>query len=160
VPFDEIAPIVGRTPTAARKLASRARRRVQGEAPAPDPDLARQWVVVDAFFAAAREGDFDALVAVLDPDVVLRSDGGLSQPDASVVVRGAEAVASRAMSFARLSPYVRAALVNGAAGVVVAPEGRPFSVMGFTVRDGRVVAIDALADPERLAALDLTVLDD
>jgi RNA polymerase sigma factor (sigma-70 family) len=160
VPFDEIAPIVGRTPTAARKLASRARRRVQGEAPAPDPDLARQRVVVDAFFAAAREGDFDALVAVLDPDVVLRSDGGLSQPDASVVVRGAEAVASRAMTFARLSPYVRTALVNGAAGVVVAPEGRPFSVMGFTVRDGLVVAIDALADPERLAALDLTVLDD
>ena len=160
VPFDEIAPIVGRTPTAARKLASRARHRVQGEAPAPDPDLARQRVVVDAFFAAAREGNFDALVSVLDPDVVLRSDGGVSHPDASVVVRGAEAVAGRAMTFARLSPYVRPALVNGAAGVVVAPEGRPFSVMGFTVRDGRVVAIDALADPERLAALDLTVLDD
>ena len=97
---------------------------------------------------------------MLDPDVVLRSDGGVSHPDASVVVRGAEAVAGRAMTFARLSPYVRPALINGAAGVVVAPEGRPFSVMGFTVRDGRVVAIDALADPERLAALDLTVLDD
>ena len=160
VPFDEIAPMVGRSPTAARQLASRARRRVRGEAPAPDPDLARQREVVDAFFAAAREGDFDALVAVLDPDVVLRSDGGVRRPAASIVVHGAEAVASRALTFAGLSPHVQPALVNGAAGVVVAPRGRLFSVMGFTVRDGRIVAIDSLADPERLSRLDLQILDD
>jgi RNA polymerase sigma-70 factor, ECF subfamily len=159
VPFDEIGPMVGRSPAAARQLASRARRRVQGEAPAPDPDLGRQREVVDAFFAAAREGDFEALVAVLDPDVVLRSDGGAARPAATHVVHGAEAVARRAMTFARLSPFVRPALVNGAAGVVVAPRGRPFSVMAFTVRNGRIVAIDGLADPERLKELDLTVLD-
>jgi len=159
VPFDDIAPMVGRTPTAARQLASRARRRVQGAATVPDADLTRQREVVDAFFAAARGGDFDALVAVLDPDVVLRSDGGTLRPSASIVVRGAEAVASRALMFAELSPYVRPALVNGVAGVVVAPRGQPFSVMGFTVAGGRIVAIDALSDPERLRALDLTVLD-
>jgi len=159
VPFDEIGPMVGRSPAAARQLASRARRRVQGEAPAPDPDLGRQREVVDAFFAAAREGDFEALVAVLDPDVVLRSDGGAARPAATHVVHGAEAVARRAMTFARLSPFVRPALVNGAAGVVVAPRGRPFSVMAFTVRNGRIVAIDGLADPDRLKELDLTVLD-
>jgi RNA polymerase sigma-70 factor (ECF subfamily) len=159
VPFDEIGPMVGRSPAAARQLASRARRRVQGEAPAPDPDLGRQREVVDAFFAAAREGDFEALVAVLDPDVVLRSDGGAARPAATHVVHGAEAVARRAMTFARLSPFVRPALVNGAAGVVVAPRGRPFSVMAFTVRNGKLVAIDGLADPERLKELDLTVLD-
>jgi RNA polymerase sigma-70 factor, ECF subfamily len=160
VPFDEIGPMVGRSPTAARQLASRARRRVQGEAPRPNPDLARQREVVDAFFAAAREGDFEALVAVLDPDVVLRSDGGAKRPAATAVVHGARAVAERAMMFARLAPYVRPALVNGAAGVVVVPGGRLFSVMGFTVADGRIVAIDALGDPERLRELDLTVLDD
>ena len=159
VPFDEIAPMVGRTPAAARQLASRARRRVRGTAPAPDPDLARQREVVDAFFAAARGGDFDALVAVLHPDVVLRSDGGTKRPGATIEVHGAENVARRAMTFARLSPYVRPALVNGAAGVVVAPRGVPFSVMGFTVAVGRIVAIDSLADPERLRELDLTVLD-
>ena len=160
VPFDEIGAMLGRSPAAARQLASRARRRVRGEAPAPDPDLGRQREVVDAFFAAAREGDFEALVAVLDPDVVLRSDGGAARPAASHVVHGAEAVARRAMTFARLAPFVRPALVNGAAGVVVAPRGRPFSVMAFTVRNGRIVAIDGLADPDRLKELDLTVLDD
>jgi RNA polymerase sigma factor (sigma-70 family) len=160
VPFDEIAPMVGRSSEATRQLASRARRRVQGEAPPPDPDLTRQREVVDAFFAAAREGDFDALVAVLDPDVVLRSDGGTARPGATHVVHGAEAVARRAMTFARLSPFVRPALVNGAAGVVVAPRGRPFSVLAFTVRNGKIVAIDGLADPDRLKELDLTVLDD
>jgi RNA polymerase sigma factor (sigma-70 family) len=160
VPFEEIGPMVDRSPAAARQLASRARRRVQGEAPPPDPDLARQREVVDAFFAAAREGDFDALVAVLHPDVVLRSDGGTARPGATHVVHGAEAVGRRAMTFARLSPFVRPALVNGAAGVVVAPRGRPFSVMAFTVRDGKIVAIDGLADPDRLKDLDLTVLDD
>jgi RNA polymerase sigma-70 factor, ECF subfamily len=159
VPFEEIAPMVGRSPAAARQLASRARRRVRGEAPVPDPDLSRQREVVDAFFAAAREGDFEALVAVLDPDIVLRSDGGAARPDATVVVRGARAVAERALTFARLAPYVRPALVNGAAGVVVAPGGRPFSVMAFTVNEGKVVAIDALSDPTRLKELDLTVLE-
>jgi RNA polymerase sigma factor (sigma-70 family) len=159
VPFDEIAPMVGRTPTAARKLASRARRRVQGEATVPDADLTRQREVVDAFFAAARGGDFDALVAVLDPDVVLRADGGTLRPSDTRVVRGAEQVARRALMFAGLSPYVRPALVNGVAGVVVAPHGQPFSVMGFTVVGGTIVAIDALSDPERLRELDLTVLD-
>ena len=158
VPFDEIAPRVGRSPTAARQLASRARRRVQGEAPAPDTDVARQREVVDAFFAAARDGDFEALVAVLDPDIVLRADGGAARPDASAVVRGAREVASRAMTFRRLAPFVRPALINGVAGVVVAPEGHVVSVMAFTVASGRVVAIDALADPERLRTLDLTVL--
>jgi RNA polymerase sigma factor (sigma-70 family) len=160
VPFDEIAPMIDRSPTAARQLASRARRRVQGEAPAPDPDLARQREVVDAFFAAAHEGDFEALVAVLDPDVVLRADGGVGRPEITAVVHGAEAVARRASRYAHLAPYVRPALINGVAGVVVTPRGRPFSVMAFTVRNGKVVAIDALSDPARLAELDLTVLED
>jgi RNA polymerase sigma-70 factor, ECF subfamily len=159
VPFDEIGPMVGRSPTAARQLASRARRRVQGSAPSPDSDLAEQRRVVDAFFAAARDGDFEGLLAVLHPDVVTRSDGGPKRRRGSVEVRGAEAVAARAMRFARLAPYVRPALVNGAAGVVVAPRGRPFAVMGFTVAGGRIVEIDALVDPERLSRLDLTILD-
>jgi Sigma-70, region 4 len=139
VPFDEIAPMVGRSPAAARQLASRARRRVQGEAPAPDPDLSRQREVVDAFFAAAR--------------------GGEARPSATAVVHGAQAVAARASKYAQLTPHVRPALVNGAAGAVVAPRGRIFSVMAFTVRDGKIVAIDALSDPARLSELDLRVLD-
>jgi RNA polymerase sigma-70 factor (ECF subfamily) len=157
VPFDEIAGMVDRSPAAARQLASRARRRVQGAAPAPDADLAAQRRVVDAFFAAARDGDFEALVAVLHPDVVSRGDGG---PGASAVTRGAREVAERALTYARLAPFVRPALVNGAAGAVVAPRGEPFSVMGFTVVGGRIVEIDAITDPERLRALDLAVLDD
>jgi RNA polymerase sigma factor (sigma-70 family) len=157
VPFEEIAGMVDRSPAAARQLASRARRRVQGAAPVPDADLAAQRRVVDAFFAAARDGDFDALVAVLHPDVVSRGDGG---PGASAVVRGAREVAGRALTFARLAPFVRPALVNGAAGAVVAPRGEPFSVLGFTVVGGRIVEIDAITDPERLRALDLAVLDD
>ncbi|MGZ6643387.1 MAG: sigma-70 family RNA polymerase sigma factor [Solirubrobacteraceae bacterium] len=157
VPFDEIADMVDRSPAAARQLASRARRRVQGAAPVPDADLASQRRVVDAFFAAARDGDFEALVAVLHPDVVSRGDGG---PGASAVARGARAVAARALTFARLSPFVRPALVNGAAGVVVAPHGEPFSVMGFTVVGGKIVEIDAITDPARLRELDLAVLDD
>jgi RNA polymerase sigma factor (sigma-70 family) len=161
LPFDEVAGTMGRSPAAVRQLASRARRRVQGTAAVPDRDLSGQRAVVDAFFAAAREGDFDALVAVLDPDIVLRSDGGVLRPAASVVLRGAAAVAGQALTYARLSPFVRPALVNGAAGVVVAPGGRPASIMGFTVAGGKIVAIDAIADPERLRALDLdlTVLD-
>jgi RNA polymerase sigma-70 factor (ECF subfamily) len=160
VPFDEIAVIVGRSPAAARQLASRARRRVQGTTTAPDADMARQREVVDAFFAAARGGDFDALVAVLDPDVVLRSDGGVLRPHATAFLRGAPAVAAQALTFARLAQSVRPALVNGAAGVVVVPGGRPFAVMGFTVRGGKIVAIDALTDPDRLKNLDLAFLDD
>jgi RNA polymerase sigma factor (sigma-70 family) len=158
VPFAEIGPIVGRSPAAARQLASRARRRVRGAATVPDPDPARQREVVDAFLAAAREGDFDALVAVLDPDVVLRAD--LGPAGGSREVRGAAAVAGQASTYARLDLLVRPALVNGAAGAVSTLGGEPFSVGGFTVRDGKIVGIDLLADPERLRHLDLAVLDD
>jgi RNA polymerase sigma factor (sigma-70 family) len=153
VPFAEIAPIVGRSPAAARQLASRARSRVRGAAPAPEADLGRQREVVDAFLAATRSGDFDALLAVLDPDVVLRADSGAA--GTSRVVRGARAVAGQALTFSQFAPFARPALVNGAAGLVTAPGGRPLSVMGFTVRRGKVVEIDLLADPERLGRLDL-----
>jgi RNA polymerase sigma factor (sigma-70 family) len=159
VPFEDIAPIVGRSPTAARQLASRARRRVQGATPTPDPDVALQREVVNAFIAAAREGDFDGLLAVLDPDVVLRADRPVPAT-APREVRGAEKVASQALMFARLSPAGRPALVNGAAGVVVAPGGRPFAVLGFTVSGGKIVAIDVIADPARVGRLDLALLDD
>jgi RNA polymerase sigma factor (sigma-70 family) len=158
VPFDEIAPIVDRSPTAARQLASRARRRLQGTPTVPDADLVSQRRVVDAFLAAARDGDFEGLLAVLDPDAVLRADAGALP--LSREVRGARAVAAGAMQFAPLARAGRAALVNGAAGLVAAPEGRPFSVLGFTIAGGRIVEIDVLADPERLRAIDLTVLDD
>ena len=160
VPFEEIAPMIERSPAAARQLASRGRRRVQGQAPAPDPDRTRQREVVDAFFAAARDGDFDALVAVLDPDVVLRSDGGPARPRLTFVLRGPRAVAGQALASGRLSPFVRPALINGAAGVVVAARGRPLFVMAFTVTGGKIVAIDVLADPERLRELDLAALED
>jgi RNA polymerase sigma-70 factor (ECF subfamily) len=160
VPFEEIAPIVGRSPTAARQLASRARRRVQGAATSADAGLACQREAVDAFLAASREGDFEALLAVLDPDVVLRIDGGAVRAGLSREIRGVRAVAEQTLTFSRLSPFVRPALVNGAAGVVVAPRGRPFAVMGFTARRGKIVEIDVLADPARLRQLDLAVLDD
>jgi RNA polymerase sigma factor (sigma-70 family) len=159
VPFEEIAPVVGRTPVAARQLASRARRRVRGGA-APDADPARQREVVDAFLTASREGDFEALLTLLDPEVVLRIDGGAARAGMSREVRGARAVAEQTFTFSRLSPFVRPVLVNGAAGVVVAPRGRPFAVMGFTVWRGKIAEIDVLADPERLRRLDLAVLDD
>jgi RNA polymerase sigma-70 factor (ECF subfamily) len=159
VPFEEIGRIMGRAPAAVRQLASRGRRRVQGERVTPDTDRDRQREVVNAFFAAAREGDFAALVAVLDPNVVLRSDGGLARPNATAVVHGAETVAARATTFSSLHPYARPALVNGVPGVVVAPPEGVFSVMAFTVADGKIVAIDVLADPERLGRLDLSVLD-
>jgi len=155
VPFDEIAPIVDRSPQATRQLASRARRRVQGERTEPDPDLDRQREVVDAFLRAAREGDFEALVAVLDPDVVLHQDFG----DGVREVRGAEAVASQAQAYSQLNLEIHPALVNGAVGAVAMRDGRPFSVGALTVRDGKIVELDFLADPERLAKLDLTVLD-
>jgi RNA polymerase sigma factor (sigma-70 family) len=157
VPFDEIAPIVGRSPAAARQLASRARRRIQSAAPVPDADLATQREVVEAFLAAAREGDFDALVAVLDPDVVLRADAGALPVGGEV--HGAEAVARGTLAFSRLNLYVRPALINGAVGLVSTRGGKPFSVVGFTVRGGKITELDILADPERLRQLDLSVLD-
>jgi RNA polymerase sigma factor (sigma-70 family) len=159
VPFAEIAPIVDRSPEAARQLASRARRRVRGAAPVPDADLKAQREVLDAFMAAARNGDFEGLVAVLDPDVVLRADQGAAAAGLSHVVRGAETVARQALMFSRLDLEVRPAIVNGAAGTVTLRDGEPFAVAGFTISDGRIVEMDILADPERLRRLDLTVLD-
>ncbi|MGW3242385.1 sigma-70 family RNA polymerase sigma factor [Streptomyces sp. NPDC001070] len=160
VPFEEIAPMVGRTPTAARQLASRARRRVQGSAPVPDADLNRQREVVGAFLAASREGDFEGLVALLHPDVVLRADTGAGFPGAAREVRGAHAVASQAFRFRSGAKFALPALVNGAPGTVSAPEGRPKSVMGFTIVDGLIVEIDILADPERLSRLDLAAFSE
>jgi len=160
VPFDEIAAIVGRSPDAARQLASRARRRVQAADRAPDADLARQRAVVDAFLAAAREGDFNALLEVLDPDVVLRADAGAVPSPPSRLVRGAREVAGLALAFSDLARSSRPALVNGAAGIVVAPEGRVYSVFGVTIKHDKIVEFDILGDPERLAQLDLVVLDD
>jgi RNA polymerase sigma factor (sigma-70 family) len=157
VPFDEIAPIVDRSPDAARQLASRARRRVRAENTVPDADVEAQREVVEAFLAAARDGDFDGLVAVLDPDVVLRQDFGTT---ASREVRGAEAVAGQAMFYSQFGLDLKPALVNGAVGVVAMREGEPFSVGGFTVRSGRIVELDWLADAARLRELDLTVLED
>ncbi len=155
VPFDEIATIVERSPETTRQLASRARRRVRG-APVPDVDMNAQWEVVEAFLAASRDGDFDALVAVLDPDVVLRADGGLTGP--SHVVQGAEAVASQALLWSRVDLTIRRALVNGAAGAVALRDGKPFSVGAMTIKNGRIVEIDFLVDPERIAQLDLAEL--
>ncbi|MFE9565713.1 sigma-70 family RNA polymerase sigma factor [Streptomyces sp. NPDC006487] len=155
VPFDEIALMLDRTPTATRQLASRARRRVQGRAPAPDPDLARQREAVSAFFSATRDGDFDALLALLHPDVVLRSDGGVARAGQSVVLTGARTVGSQAALYNTLAPFVRPVLVNGAAGVLCVVEGRLMSVMAFTVTDGRITAIDVLTDPDRLDLIDL-----
>jgi RNA polymerase sigma-70 factor, ECF subfamily len=158
VPFEEIAPIVERSPEATRQLASRARRRVRGAAPVPDADLQAQWEVVEAFQAAARKGDFDALVAVLDPDVVLRADGGTT--GLSRHVQGAEAVAGQALFWEQQADLtLRRVLVNGIPGVVAIRDGTPFSVGAFTVENGKIVEIDFLADPERVARLDLTVLD-
>ena len=159
VPFDEIAPIIDRSPDAARKLASRARRRVRG-APVPDAALEAQREVVDAFLAAAREGDFERLVSVLDPDVVLHADLGPSAPGDRYELHGVEAVAKQARTYSRLGLVIRPALVNGAAGIVTFRDGQPFSVGAFTVRDGRIVEMDFLADPERVRQVDLTVLED
>ena len=153
MPFDEIAPIVERSPAATRQLASRARRRVEAETTVPDPDLGRQREVVGAFMEASREGNFEGLVAVLDPDVVLRADMALG---ASRHVRGADAVAGQARMYHELDRFSRPALVNGAAGIVVASDERTYAVMGFTVADGKIVAIDILADPARLEQLALT----
>jgi RNA polymerase sigma-70 factor (ECF subfamily) len=164
LPFEEIAPMVGRSPAAARQLASRARRRVKGaDIPTADPDLARQREVVDAFFLAARGGDFDTLVAVLDPDVVLRVDAGAKHPAGSVTVRGAAAVAGqtlRGIATVLQAADVHPALVNGAAGAVVTMRGRPITVVGFTVADGKIVGIDAIVDPERAGTIAAPLLND
>src|SRR5918992_1322694 len=158
VPFDEIAPIVDRSPEAARQLASRARRRVQGEQTVPDADLGTQRRVVDAFFAAAREGNFEALLALLDPEVVARADFG--RAGGSREVRGARKVAGQALFYSRLGLVVQPALVNGVAGGVAIRDGEPFAVGSVTVSGGKIVAMDFFADPERLRELDLTILDD
>jgi RNA polymerase sigma-70 factor (ECF subfamily) len=156
LPFEEIAAIVERTPDATRKLASRARRRVQARNATPDGDAEVQRGVVDAFLAAAHDGDLQRLVAVLDSEVVLRGDTGTGR---SVEIRGAEQVARRAESFSRLGLLRRPVLVNGAAGAVCMLDGKPFSVMAFNVRSAKIVEIDILRDPERLAQLDLSVLE-
>ncbi|HEX2773554.1 MAG TPA: sigma-70 family RNA polymerase sigma factor [Micromonosporaceae bacterium] len=153
VPFDEIAAVLGRSAPATRQLASRARRRVQNAAPAPDPDLGRQRQVVDAFLAAARSGDFDALVSLLDPEIVLRGD----IPGGSTTLRGATAVAGQAMAYSARAEFARNALINGAAGLVVVARGRPIAVMAFSVVGGTIAELDIIADPDRLARLDPSV---
>jgi RNA polymerase sigma factor (sigma-70 family) len=159
LPFSEIAPMVGRSPGAARQLASRARRRVNGaQIPAPDPDLARQRKVVGAFFRATRGGEFDSLVALLDPNVVLRSDYGGRRPAAPKVIHGAAAVARQALIGALPGAELHPALVNGTAGMVITVHGRPFAVMGFTVTEGKIIEIDAIADPERVGRIAAAVL--
>jgi ketosteroid isomerase-like protein len=155
--FEEIGQIIDRSPQASRQLANRARHKVRDARTDPDPDLHAQREVVDAFLAAAREGDFERLVAVLDPDVVSRGDFGGGAPLRET--RGAEAVASNAVMFQRLGLDVRPALINGAVGAVSLRDGKPFSIGAVTVRDGKIVELDFLADPERLAQLDLTILD-
>jgi RNA polymerase sigma factor (sigma-70 family) len=156
VPFADIATALDRSEAAAQQLASRARRRLRNS-PEPDRDLAQQRRVVDAFFAASRDGDFEALLEVLDPEVALRIDGGVLRADGSLVLHGADAVAAHTATYAKLYPFVRPALVNGAAGAVVAPPGHVFSVMAFTVTNGKIAQIDVLLDPQRLEQLDLGI---
>ena len=153
VPFDEIAPIVGRTPAAARQLASRARRRVQGEAPAGETDPAQHRELVEAFLAAARGGDFEALVSILHPDVILRADTGGVPGPGRPFLQGVEAVMTQAQIFRPNLPHGRVALINGAPGIVIAPGGRAIAVAAFTVADGRIVEIDVIADPAKLRGL-------
>ena len=155
VPFDDIAGIVDRSPEATRQLASRARRRLRSTAPVGDPDLNTQREVIDAFRAAARDGDFDALVAVLDPDVVLRADRGGVPADAPIEVRGAAEVASRALAYQRLDLLHKPVLINGTAGVLTLRDGQPFSVGAFTISGGKIVEMYFVADPERLRRVDV-----
>ena len=150
VPFEDIAEDLEKTPAAVRQLASRARRRVEGHAPVPDPDLAVQRTAVNAFFAAARDGDFEALVAVLHPDVVLRADGGVLRASQTVMLSGARTVAAQAQLARTLAPYVQYVLINGTPGAFVVRDGKPFSLMAFTVVGGKVASIQVLLDPERL----------
>jgi len=158
VPFAEIAAIVGRSPSAARQLASRARRRVQA-ATVPDPDITRQRTIVNAFLAASRDGNFDALLTMLAPHVILRADVGAAPAGASRVVSGAAAVAKQALTFAGRAQFAQPALVNGAAGILATDRGKPLAVMGFTIAQGKIVEINILADPARLTQLDLPSLD-
>jgi RNA polymerase sigma-70 factor (ECF subfamily) len=157
VPFEQVASIIGRSEPATRQLASRARRRLRTTA-APDTDLAAQWELVDAFLAAARDGDFDALLSVLDPDVVRRLDAGATGPDLPRILRGAHAVASGAIGFQRLGYVARRALVNRAPGVITFADGEPYAVLGFTVARGKIVEMNVLADPVRLRRLDLSAV--
>jgi len=157
--FEEIAPIVDRSVVATRQLASRARRRIQGQAPTSDADLRKQRRVVDAFLAAVQDGDFEALVAVLDPEIVLRADGGAAK-GMSRLVRGAQAVVAQAAAFSKLGLSSQVVLVNGNIGVVSRlPDGRLLSVIGFTIAGGKVVEMDILADPDRLGRLDLSAIE-
>jgi len=160
MPFDEIAPIVGRTPAAARQLASRARRRIRGSATVPNADLARQRKVVEVFIAASRSGDMEALLAVLDPEIVLRIDATAVPQGAPRELRGAAKVAQGALAFSARSQFAQAALVNGAVGVIMAPRGRLFAVGVLKVRGDRILEMELVADPDRLRRLELAVLDD
>jgi RNA polymerase sigma-70 factor (ECF subfamily) len=160
LPFDQIAPIVGRSPSAARQLASRARRRVRGTAPAADTDIRSQREVVDAFLAAIRAADFEALVKVLDPNVVFRADRFSAAGGAAREVRGAELWAQQAIAYSRGIRLTQAALVDGAVGVIFAPHGRLSRVLRFTIRDGRIAEVDVVGDPEKLRQFELGVLED
>lgn len=159
VPFDEIGPILERSPAAARQLASRARRRVHGAAPPQHVDLARQQQVVNAFLTALREGDFDALLAVLDPDVLLRDDSAALPPGTAALMRGARAVAAHALTFSKSAQFVQPALVNGAAGLAIVPPGRLIGALGFTFKHEKIAEIEMISDLERLRHVDLTALD-
>jgi RNA polymerase sigma-70 factor (ECF subfamily) len=150
VPFEQIGPILDRSPAAAKQLASRARRRLGAATAAPDTDPARQRAIVDIFLAAARDGDFEGLLTVLDPEVVLRADAGTGPLGPSRLVRGARAVAGQAMRFARFARHAQPVLVNGTPGLIAALDGQPISVLGVTIHGGKIVEIDILADPERL----------
>ncbi|HEY8456584.1 MAG TPA: sigma-70 family RNA polymerase sigma factor [Actinopolymorphaceae bacterium] len=158
VPFDEIAPIVGRSPAATRQLASRARRRIQGSPAVPHQDLARQREVVDAFLSAARAGDLNGLVAVFDPDVVLHADHPAAPTGTRTEIRGAQRVAERALVFSDMARYAQQALVNGAVGLVVAPRGRLLRALCFTITHQKIAAIEIVTDPVRLDQLELGVL--
>jgi RNA polymerase sigma-70 factor (ECF subfamily) len=160
VPFDEIASIIGRSPVATRQLASRARRQVKGGSPTAGADRGRQREVVDAFLAASRSGDFDALVGLLAPDVVLRADAAAVPPGVGRVARGASVVAGRALTASGRAQRAQVALIDGVAGVVVAPDGQVSIALRLMVRDGRIVGIDVVADPERLSRLDVDLVDD
>jgi RNA polymerase sigma factor (sigma-70 family) len=159
VPFDEIAPILERSPAATRQLASRARRRVQGATPPPQVDLARQRQVVGAFLTALREGDFGALLATLDPDVLLRDDSASLPPGSASLLRGAQAVGAHALTFSQSARFVELALVSGAAGLAIVPHGRLIGALGFTVRHDKIIEIDMISHPERLRHVGVAGLD-
>ena len=159
VPFDEIAPILGRSPAATRQLGSRARKRLRGATPPRPVDIARQRQVVDAFLTALREGDFEALLAVLDPDVLLRDDSGALPPGAAALMRGSRAVAAHALTFSKSARFVQPALVNGAVGLAIVPPGQLIGALGFTFHHDKIAEIEMISDPERLRHVDLAALD-